>query len=83
MNNIPAWMTARPSASTVDADKPDSSNVEPWFLPIMENITAMDVATCLPMPIQINNNLPCVDFVWGRPNLRSYGCGCLWTLVPQ
>ena len=70
-------MTARPSASTVDADKPDSSNIEPWFLPIMEKITAMDVATCLPMPIQINNNLPCVDFVWRRPNLRSYGCGYL------
>ena len=71
VNNIPAWMTARPSASTVDADKPDSSNVEPWFLPIMEKITAMDVATCLPMPIQINNNLPCVDFCLGKTESKE------------
>jgi len=65
VNNLPAWMTSRPSESVVDADKPASDNVEPWFLPIMARITAMDVAACLPMPIQINNNLPCIDFCLG------------------
>ena len=71
VNNLPAWMTTRPSASAVDADKPDSSNVEPWFLPIMARITTMDVATCLPMPIQINNNLPCVDFCLGKTESKE------------
>ena len=69
VNNLPAWMTTRPSASTVNVDKPNFSNVEPWFLPIIARITIMDVATCLPMPIQINNNLPFVDFFFGEDRI--------------
>ena len=71
-------MTSRPSELAVDADKPASDNVEPWFLPIMARITAMDVATCLPMPIQTNNNLPCIDFCLGMTESKELR---MWMLV--
>ena len=59
---FPAWMM-NPSGNVVrNTSKSDSSDVESWFLPIMARITAIDVATILPMPIQVNNNLPCIDF---------------------
>ena len=32
---------------------------------IMARVTADDVASSLPMPIQINNHFPCVDFCLG------------------
>ena len=64
-------MTTRPSESNIDADKPESSNVKPWFLPIMARITAMDVITCLSMPIQINNKLPCVDVCLGKTETKE------------
>ena len=71
VNNLPVWMTTRPSESNIDADKPESSNVKPWFLPIMARITAMDVITCLSMPIQINNKLPCVDVCLGKTETKE------------
>ena len=51
-------MTSRPSDSVVDVDKPAL-------------ITAMDVAACLPMRIQINNNLPCIDFCLGMKESKE------------
>ena len=58
-------MTKPSGKDTTEETQPSLSKGEPWFLAIMVRVTADDVASSLPMPIQINNHFPCVDFCLG------------------
>ena len=49
-------------------------DVESWFLLIMARITDIDIATNLPILIQINNHFPCIDFCLGSKDTKE-----LWT----
>ena len=81
--NVPAWL-AREQANTSNNQSqhqgPTSpgrqqQREDPWIVPILVRVNTVNVSGGTPMPISINNRLPCVDFRVGigvhhSPSLR-------------
>ena len=54
----PSWMSS--SSSPSESKAPVNKN--PWTLPILVGVNNISVKGSTPMPINIDKNLPCVDF---------------------
>ena len=63
--NTPSWMSTRCSSSPPKQNKaPENKNS--WILPILVGVNNTYVDGSTPMPINIDNNLPCVVFELGH-----------------
>ena len=60
--NTASWM----SSSSPPSESKAPANKNPWILPILVGINNTYVKSSTPMPIKIDNNLPCVDFELGH-----------------
>ena len=61
--NTVAWMNRDPQQQN------------PWILPVLVRLNNVNVSVITPIPININNNVPCVDFqldsgAFKTPSLR-------------
>ena len=48
-----------------------NNNINHWILPILVGVHIFNVVGRNPMTININNNLPCVDFKLGKNNIAT------------
>ena len=69
----PASNPSRQSGNIEDNQEPEQR--DPWILPMLVGIHSVNANRLPPMPISIDNKLPCVDFKLGYGS-RSCRFGC-------
>ena len=82
--NTAAWMNRDPQRLNTPLPPPPGDNNKdrdpqqqnPWILPVLVRLNNVNVSVITPIPININNNVTCVDFqldsdAFKTPSLRA------------